>query len=206
MNFKLPDLPYDYDGLSPYMSQDTLNCHHNVHHRNYAEKTLKLASDSGMLDLPLEEIITKSYGSNGSLFNNAAQYYNHNLFWKCMTKNGGGDKLPKVLSDAIDYNFGSYEKFKSDFIAAASTQFGSGWGWLSVKNDKLEISKTQNAENPLINGAIPILAVDMWEHSYYIDFRYMRLNYLECFFSHLINWDYVLERYESAMSSQKTSP
>ncbi|AHA27780.1 superoxide dismutase [Candidatus Liberibacter americanus] len=205
MNFKLPNLPYGYDDLSPYMSRETLEYHHDVHHKSYAENTSKLASDADMSDLSIEEIILKSYGSNVSLFNNAAQYYNHNLLWLCMKKNGGGEKLPQALSNVINDNFGSYEKFKSDFIEAASKQFGSGWGWLSVKNDKLEISKTQNAENPLINGAIPILCVDIWEHAYYLDFRNKRGNYLECFVSNLINWDYVLERYQEALSSQKAS-
>ncbi|MBL0848482.1 MAG: superoxide dismutase [Candidatus Liberibacter ctenarytainae] len=200
MNFKLPDLPYSYDALSPYMSQESLEFHHDIHHKAYADNALKLASDAQVLDLPLEEIITKSYRSNASLFNNASQHYNHNLFWNCMKKNGGGDKLPQVLSDAIICNFGSYEKFKSDLLTAAMTQFGSGWAWLSVKNDKLEISKTQNAENPLINGAKPILCLDIWEHSYYIDYRYKRANYLESFLDHLVNWDYVLERYQSSMS------
>lgn len=122
-----------------------------------------------------------------------------------MKKNGGGEKIPQVLSDAINSNFGSYEKFKSDFITAACTQFASGWTWLSVKNGKLEISKTQNAENPLINGATPILGIDVWEHAYYLDFQYKRSSYIENFVSHLINWEYVHERYESAILAQKSS-
>ncbi|MFV0256333.1 superoxide dismutase [Candidatus Liberibacter solanacearum] len=205
MAFELPNLPYDYDALSPYMSPETLKYHHGVHHKTYADNALKLASDAEMLHSPLEEIIVKSYGSNAGLFNNASQYYNHNLFWLCMKKNGGGEKIPQVLSDAINSNFGSYEKFKSDFITAACTQFASGWTWLSVKNGKLEISKTQNAENPLINGATPILGIDVWEHAYYLDFQYKRSSYIENFVSHLINWEYVHERYESAILAQKSS-
>ncbi|MEG8099241.1 superoxide dismutase [Candidatus Liberibacter brunswickensis] len=205
MDFKLPNLPYSCDALSPYMSQVTLEYHHGVHHKNYAENALKLASDAEMLDLSLEEIIIKSHGSNAVLFNNASQYYNHNLFWPCMKKNGGKEKIPQVLTDAINKCFGSYEKFKSDFIIAASTQFGSGWGWLSVKNGKLEISKTQNAENPLINGAIPILGIDVWEHAYYLDFQYKRGVYIESFISNLVNWEYVHERYEAAIIAQKSS-
>ncbi|MBA5724198.1 superoxide dismutase [Candidatus Liberibacter sp.] len=201
MNFKLPDLPYNYDALSPYMSRETLEYHHDIHHKNYVENGMKLASDAGMLDLSLEEIIIKSHGSNAGLFNNVSQHYNHVLFWNCMKKNSCVEKIPEALKIAINSSFGSCEKFKSDFIAAASTQFGSGWAWLSVKNGKLEISKTQNGENPLLNGATPILGVDIWEHAYYIDYRNKRLQYLEAFFSCLINWDYVLERYESSISS-----
>ncbi|ACT56968.1 superoxide dismutase [Candidatus Liberibacter asiaticus] len=205
MDFKLPNLPYSYDDLSPYMSKETLEYHHDVHHKNYADNALKLASDAEMLHLSLEEIIIKSHGSNAGLFNNASQYYNHNLFWACMKKNDGKGKVPQALSDAIDDNFGSFEKFKSDLITAASTQFGSGWGWLSVKNGKLEISKTQNAENPLINGAIPILGIDVWEHAYYLDFKYRRAHYIESFITNLVNWEYVCERYETAMLAQKVT-
>ena len=115
-----------------------------------------------------------------------------------MKKGGGGNKLPGALQKAVDSDLGGYDKFKADFVAAGTTQFGSGWAWVSVKDGKLAISKTPNGENPLVHGAAPILGVDVWEHSYYIDYRNARPKYLEAFVDSLINWDYVLEMYEAA--------
>ncbi|AGA64278.1 Superoxide dismutase (Fe) [Liberibacter crescens BT-1] len=200
MPFELPDLPYDYDALEPYMSRKTLECHHGKHHKTYAENSTKLAADSGMSDLSIEEIILKSYGLNSALFNNISQHYNHKLFWTLMKKGGGGKKLPSILQSAIDSDLGGYEKFKSDFITAGTTQFGAGWCWVSVKNNKLEISKTQNGENPLLHGAKPILGIDVWEHAYYLDYYNMRTKYLEAFVDYLINWEQVLELYEKAIN------
>ncbi|CAD7045502.1 superoxide dismutase [Pseudorhizobium halotolerans] len=198
MAFVLPELPYAYDALAPYMSAETLEYHHDKHHKAYVDTGNKLASEAGMGDLPVEDVIRKSYGTHQTLFNNAGQHYNHIHFWNWMKKDGGGTKLPGKLQAAIDSDLGGYDKFKSDFVAAGTTQFGSGWAWLSVKNGKLEISKTPNGENPLVHGANPILGVDVWEHSYYIDYRNARPKYLEAFVDNLINWDYVLERYEAA--------
>ena len=115
-----------------------------------------------------------------------------------MKPNGGGKSIPGALAKAIDSDLGGYDKFKADFVAAGTTQFGSGWAWISVKNGKLEISKTPNGESPLISGGSPILGVDVWEHSYYIDYRNARPKYLETWFDTLVNWDHVLEMYEAA--------
>jgi Fe-Mn family superoxide dismutase len=194
----LPDLPYDYDALAPYMSRETLEFHHDKHHNAYVTKGNELAEAAGMADLSLEEIVKKSYGTNAGLFNNAGQHYNHIHFWKWMKKNGGGTSLPAALQTAIDSDLGGYDKFRADFINAGMTQFGSGWAWLVVKDGKLEISKTPNGENPLVHGASPILGCDVWEHSYYIDYRNARPKYLEAFVDNMINWDYVLEMYEAA--------
>jgi Fe-Mn family superoxide dismutase len=198
MAFVLPDLPYDYDALAPYMSRETLEFHHDKHHNAYVTKGNELAEAAGMADLSLEEIVKKSYGTNAGLFNNAGQHYNHIHFWKWMKKNGGGTSLPAALQTAIDSDLGGYDKFRADFINAGMTQFGSGWAWLVVKDGKLEISKTPNGENPLVHGASPILGCDVWEHSYYIDYRNARPKYLEAFVDNMINWDYVLEMYEAA--------
>ena len=156
---------------------------------------------SGLEDKSLEEVVKQSYSKNAGLFNNAAQHYNHIHFWKWMKKGGGGKKLPGALPKAVDSDLGGYDKFRTDFIQAGVTQFGSGWAWVAVKNGKLEISKTPNGENPLVHGATPILGVDVWEHSYYIDYRNARPKYLEAFVDSLINWDYVLELYEKAAGS-----
>ncbi|AWI56346.1 superoxide dismutase [Sinorhizobium fredii] len=198
MAFELPNLPYDYDALAPYMSRETLEYHHDKHHLAYVTNGNKLAEEAGLSNLSVEEIVKKSYGTNQPLFNNAGQHYNHIHFWKWMKKGGGGTSLPGKLDAAIKSDLGGYDKFRTDFIAAGTGQFGSGWAWLSVKNGKLEISKTPNGENPLVHGASPILGVDVWEHSYYIDYRNARPKYLEAFVDNLINWGYVLEMYEAA--------
>jgi superoxide dismutase, Fe-Mn family len=196
MAFTLPELTYDYDALAPFMSRETLEFHHDKHHKAYVDNGNKLAAEAGMEALSLEEIVKQSFGKHAGLFNNAGQHYNHIHFWKWLKKGGGGTKLPGKLASAIDSDLGGYGKFKADLIAAGTTQFGSGWAWL--KNGKLEISKTPNGENPLVHGAKPILGVDVWEHSYYIDYRNARPKYLEAFVDSLINWDYVLEMYEAA--------
>ncbi|WP_026317092.1 superoxide dismutase [Ahrensia kielensis] len=198
MAFKLPELPYAYDALAPYMSAETLEFHHDKHHNAYVTKGNELAEAAGMADLSLEEIVKKSYGSNAPLFNNAGQHYNHVHFWNWMKKDGGGNKLPGKLQASIDSDLGGFDKFRSDFVAAGVGQFGSGWAWVVVKDGKLEITKTPNGENPLVHGAMPILGVDVWEHSYYIDYRNARPEYLEAFVDNMINWEYVEKMYEEA--------
>jgi Fe-Mn family superoxide dismutase len=165
MAFELPDLPYDYEALQPYMSKETLEYHHDKHHKAYVDNGNKLAAEAGMGDLSVEEVVRQSFGKNQGLFNNAAQHYNHIHFWKWMKKDGGGNKLPAALQKAIDSDLGGYDKFRADFINAGTTQFGSGWAWVSVKDGKLEITKTPNGENPLVHGASPILGVDVWDTS-----------------------------------------
>lgn len=198
MAFELPALPYDYDALAPYMSRETLEYHHDKHHQAYVTNGNKFLAESGLAGKSLEEIVKESFGANQGLFNNAAQHYNHSHFWKWLRRGGGGKKLPAALEKAINADLGGYDKFRDDFINAAAAQFGSGWGWLAWRGGRLEIMKTANGENPLAHGAAPLLGVDVWEHSYYIDYRNARPKYLEAFVDHLINWDYVLELYEKA--------
>ena len=198
MAFELPALPYDYEALQPYMSKETLEYHHDKHHKAYVDNGNKLAAEAGMEGKSVEEVVKASFGKNAGLFNNAAQHYNHIHFWKWMKKGGGGNKLPAKLQKAFDSDLGGYDKFKTDFVAAGTTQFGSGWAWLAVKDGKVQIMKTPNGENPLVHGAKPILGVDVWEHSYYIDYRNRRPDYLKAYLDSLINWDYVLEMYEKA--------
>ena len=196
--FTLPPLPYAYDALGPYMSKETLEYHHDKHHQAYVTNGEKLLEGSGLEILPLEDIVKESYGKNAGLFNNAGQHYNHVHFWNWMKPNGGGNKLPGKLAAAIDSDLGGFDKFRADFIAAGTTQFGSGWAWLSVKNGKLEVSKTPNGESPLVHGGHPILGVDVWEHSYYIDYRNARPKYLEAWFDNLVNWEHVELLFEEA--------
>ncbi|GLQ10326.1 superoxide dismutase [Devosia yakushimensis] len=196
--FTLPPLPYAYDALGPYMSAETLEFHHDKHHQAYVTNGEKLLEGSGLEILALEDIVKEAYGKNAGLFNNAGQHYNHVHFWNWMKPNGGGNKLPGALAKKIDEDLGGFDKFRSDFIAAGTTQFGSGWAWLSLKNGKLEVTKTPNGESPLVHGGHPLLGVDVWEHSYYIDYRNARPKYLEAWFDNLVNWEHVELLYEEA--------
>ena len=196
--FTLPPLPYAYDALGPYMSAETLEFHHDKHHQAYVTNGEKLLEGSGLEILPLEDIVKEAYGKNAGLFNNAGQHYNHVHFWNWMKPNGCGNKLPGTLQAAIDSDLGGFDKFRADFIAAGTTQFGSGWAWLSLKNGKLEVSKTPNGESPLVHGGKPILGVDVWEHSYYIDYRNARPKYLEAWFDNLVNWEHVELMFDEA--------
>jgi len=197
MAFELPALPYDYEALQPYMSRETLEFHHDKHHQAYVTNGNNLLKDSGLEGKSLTKIVKASYGKNSGLFNNAAQHYNHLHFWKWMKKDGGGKKLPAALQKAIDSDLGGFDKARADFLAAGAGQFGSGWAWIALKDGKLSIMKTPNGENPLVHGAKPILGCDVWEHSYYIDYRNARPKYLEAWFDNLINWEYVEQMFES---------
>tara|TARA_B100000963_G_C22354420_1_gene548779 strand:+ start:112 stop:699 length:588 start_codon:yes stop_codon:yes gene_type:complete len=190
--FELPKLDYSNNSLSPIMSEQTLDLHHGKHHQTYITNLNNFIKGTDYEKLSLEEIIKKSSSdkSKAGIFNNASQHWNHNLFWKCMKPNGGGS-IPTKLEKAIIKDFGSVQKFREEFIKAGTTQFGSGWCWLSIKDNKLHVSKTANAENPLINNMKPILGCDVWEHSYYLDYKNKRPVYLENFFDKLINWEFV---------------
>lgn len=197
MSFELPDLPYAYDALAPYMSAETLEFHHDKHHQAYVTNGNKLLEGSGLEGKSLEDIVRESHGKNAGLFNNAAQHYNHNHFWKWMKANGGG-AIPGELEAKINSDLGSVAEFREAFLNAGATQFGSGWAWLVLNNGKLEVTKTPNGENPLIHGQTPLLGCDVWEHSYYIDYRNARPKYMEAFFDSMINWEYVAELFDAA--------
>jgi Fe-Mn family superoxide dismutase len=198
MAFELPPLPYAYDALQPFMSAETLQFHHDKHHQAYVTKGNELLQGSGLETKSLEEVVRGSFGKNAGLFNNAGQHYNHIHFWQWMKKGGGGNKLPGVLEKPFASELGGYDKFRKDFVDAGVGQFGSGWAWVAVKDGRLTIMKTPNGENPLVHGGLPILGVDVWEHSYYIDYRNARQKYLEAFVDSLIDWDHVAEMYEAA--------
>ena len=198
MSFTLPDLPYAYDALAPYMSRETLEYHHDKHHLAYVNNGNNLLKGTEFEGKSLEEIVVGSFGKNAPLFNNAGQHYNHLHFWNWMKPNGGG-AIPGELEKKIIEDIGSVEKFKEDFIAAGVGQFGSGWAWLALKDGKLVVAKSANGESPLVTGATPILGVDVWEHSYYIDYRNRRPDYLKAFVDHLVNWEYVAELYSKAV-------
>jgi Fe-Mn family superoxide dismutase len=199
MSFTLPDLPYPHDALQPFMSRETLEFHHDKHHLAYVNAGNNLLKGSEFEGQSLEEVVKGSHGKNQALFNNAGQHYNHLHFWQWMKPNGGG-AIPGKLEKKIQEDLGGTDKFKEDFIAAGVGQFGSGWAWLAVKGGKLVIMKTPNGENPLVHDALPVLGCDVWEHSYYIDYRNRRPDYLKAFLENLVNWEHAERMYDEAMA------
>ena len=198
MAFELPDLPYAHDALSEFgMSKETLEFHHDLHHKAYVDNGNKLIEGTEWANKSLEEIIVGTYqagsvAQNG-IFNNASQHWNHVQFWEMMGP--GGNNMPSELSSALNENFGSVDKFKEDFCAAGAGQFGAGWCWLvKDKDGSLKVTKTENGVNPLCFGQIALLGCDVWEHSYYIDFRNKRPAYLTNFLDRLVNWENVSSR------------
>jgi len=188
MAFTLPPLPYAKDALAPHISAETLDFHHGKHHNAYVTNLNKLLEGKPEASKSLEEIILSS---DGGVFNNAAQIWNHTFYWNSMKPNGGGAPTGD-LAAAIDRDFGSFDKFKEEFTAAATTQFGSGWAWLVLDKGKLAVTKTGNADLPMKHGQKALLTIDVWEHAYYIDFRNLRPKYIETFLANLVNWDFAL--------------
>jgi Fe-Mn family superoxide dismutase len=188
MPFTLPDLPYPKDALAPHISAETLEYHHGKHHAAYVTNLNKLLDGKPEAGRSLEEVIL---GSDGGVFNNAAQVWNHTFYWNCMKPNGGG-RPTGDLADAITRDFGSFERFREEFANAAATQFGSGWAWLVLEKGKLAVTKTGNADLPMKHGQKALLTIDVWEHAYYIDFRNARPKYIDTFLEKLVNWDFVL--------------
>lgn len=187
MAFELPALPYEKGALAPHISEETLEYHYGKHHNTYVVNLNNLIAGTDFENMSLESIIQKS---DGGIFNNAAQVWNHTFYWNCLSPNGGGEP-EGALADAINATFGSFDKFKEEFTAACVTNFGSGWTWL-VKNGSgaLEIVKTSNAGCPLTDGLTPLMTCDVWEHAYYIDYRNARPSYVGAFWN-LVNWDFV---------------
>ncbi|MCB9401942.1 MAG: superoxide dismutase [Fe] [Microthrixaceae bacterium] len=189
MAFELPPLPYAQDALAPHISPETLEYHYGKHHQTYVTNLNKLVEGTEFENAPLEDVILKS---DGGLFNNSAQVWNHTFYWNSMSPNGGGAPTG-AAADAINGAFGSYDDFKAKFAEAATTQFGSGWAWLVDNGSGLEIMKTSNADLPMKHGAKALLTIDVWEHAYYIDFRNARPNYISTFLDSLVNWDFVAQ-------------
>ena len=185
--FTLPPLPYAKDALAPTISAETIEFHYGKHHQTYVDNLNKLTANTEFANAALEDIIRKS---SAGIFNNSAQVWNHTFFWNCLTPKGGGAPTG-VVAEAINKNFGSFEKFKEQFTNAAVTLFGSGWAWLVKKPDgSLAIVQKSNAANPLTDGDKPLLTCDVWEHAYYIDYRNARAKFVEGYWK-LVNWDFV---------------
>jgi len=199
INLELPDLPYSKDALMPYMSAETLELHHDKHHMAYVTNGNKFIKENNIEETSIEEIVKNSFQKNAPVFNNVSQHLNHIHFWEIMKNNpNGSNNIPFELENMIIQDFGSIEKMKEDFINAGIAQFGSGWCWLVLNKNKLEVTKTPNAENPIIHGHVPLLGCDVWEHSYYVDYRNKRPDYLKAFIENLVDWEKVTEKLTSA--------
>jgi superoxide dismutase, Fe-Mn family len=186
MSFNLPELPYGMDALAPHISKETLEFHYGKHHNAYVTNLNKLVEGTEFAGKSLEQIISKA---KGGVFNNAAQVWNHTFYWQSMKPKGGGEPTGNI-KDAINKNFGSFDKFKTEFSQAAATVFGSGWCWLVKKGDgSVAIQQTSNAANPMTEDLKPLLTCDVWEHAYYIDYRNARPKYIESWWN-LVNWDF----------------
>jgi len=195
-------LPYDYDALEPYISKATMKYHHDKHYSKYVATTNQLITDNPDIgnDSDLISIMKKSHNKNPVLFNNAAQSWNHEFYWKCMKKRGGGGEksLPPKLKKAIEKSFGSYEEFAKQFTGAGNGIFGSGWTWLvQNKAGDVEIVSTGGAENPIVDNKVPLLTMDVWEHAYYLDYQNMRATYINNFLDQLVDWQFVQNQMKS---------
>ena len=195
MAFTLPDLPYAKDALAPHISSETLDFHHGKHHAAYVKNLNGMVEGTDLASKSLEDVIRATAGvaDKAGVFNNAAQIWNHTVYWQSMRPNGGGAPTGP-LAEMIDRDFGSFDAFKDAFAKAGATQFGSGWAWLVHANGKLEVRKTLNAETPLTEaGVTPLLTMDVWEHAYYLDFQNRRPDYISTFLDHLVNWEFASE-------------
>ncbi len=199
MAFELPPLPYAYDALEPHIDARTMEIHHGKHHAGYTNNLNAAIAGTELEGKSIEEILVKGF-DNAAVRNNGGGFYNHDLFWKVMSPNGGGHPSG-ALADAINAAFGSFDAFKDAFSKAAASRFGSGWAWLCVKDGKLEVCSSANQDNPLMPGigcgGTPILGLDVWEHAYYLNYQNRRPDYIAAFFN-VINWDEVAKRYAAA--------
>jgi len=184
-------LPYAKDALEPYISSRTLEFHFGKHYQAYIDNTRKLIVGTEYGGLSLKEIIQKSSGKpdQTAIFNNAAQSFNHEFFWKSMKSGGGGEPKGRI-GQAIEKSFGSHAQFEKAFSEAALTQFGSGWAWLVQDGAALKVVKTANADTPMTRGWVPLLTLDVWEHAYYLDYQNRRGDYVQAYLDHLINWSF----------------
>ena len=199
MKFELPDLPYAPDALEPYISAQTLGCHHGKHHAAYVNKLNSLLASAGPMGSTLEEIMLTSAREPGmkAIFNNAAQAWNHAFYWQCMAPHGGGSPSGE-LGTRIAEDFHGFDNFRSEFRLAATNHFGSGWAWLVLDGDRLRVTTTSDAMSPLVQCQHALLTCDLWEHAYYLDYQNRRPDYLDIFLEKLVNWDFVARQLTSA--------
>lgn len=198
--YALPPLPYSDSALAPVISAQTIGIHYGRHHKAYVDNINRMVQGDSLGDLTLEELIrTSAVNPNrAGHFNNAAQVWNHTFYWSCLKPSGGGEPTG-ALKAKIDEDLGGYEKFKTDFAATTNGQFGSGWGWL-VADDKgkLSLTRTSNADTPMVRGQTCLLTIDVWEHAYYLDYQNRRADYTAAVIDKLLNWDFANEQYAKA--------
>ncbi len=197
MAFNLPALPFAHNALEPHIDTSTMQIHHSKHHQAYVDNLNKAIAGTDNENKTIEELVANAGGISAAVRNNGGGHWNHSFFWDSLAPNAGGTPIGK-LADAINEAFGSFDVFKEKFAAAGMTRFGSGWAWLIVKDGKLEVSSTQNQDNPLMDVAEvkgnPILGCDVWEHAYYLHYQNRRADYLAAFWN-IVNWNKVAERF-----------
>jgi Fe-Mn family superoxide dismutase len=197
--FRLPSLPYADNALDPVISANTLGFHHGKHHRAYVDNLNKAVAGTPYADMALEKVITATFGVADKLavYNNAAQHWNHSFYWRSLRPQGGGVP-PAALRQKIETSFGSVAACQQQLLAAATSQFGSGWAWLAQDGDKLVVTKTGNADSPLSKGQRPLLTIDVWEHAYYLDYQNRRADYVSAVLDRLINWGFAADNLGAA--------
>jgi len=206
MSLTLPPLPYALDALEPHISRRTLTAHHGYHHAAYVDKARALVRGTPLESASLEEIIRSSTEPRQkALFNAAAQAWNHAFYWRSMRPGGGGE-ASGAIAQLIGDGFGSQRAFSQEFVTAASDQFGSGWAWLVLDEDRLRIISTSNAETPLITTQVPLLTIDVWEHAYYLDFQQRRLDYIAAYLANLVDWDFANQNLSAAKRTRAPIP
>lgn len=200
MAFEVPDLPYAYDALEPHIDEATMRVHHDKHHQAYVDKANAALEGTEWADRSVEDVLTNLSSLPGdkqaAVRNNAGGHYNHSLFWKMMSPDGGGEPTG-AIADGINDTFGSFGDFQEQFKAAGVARFGSGWSWLVKDSSGLAVVSTPNQDTPLSDGSSPLLGVDVWEHAYYLKYQNKRPEYLDAFWN-VVNWDYVNELYAAA--------
>lgn len=201
MPYTLPDLPYGYDALEPYLDAETMHFHHDKHHNTYVNNlNAAIEKHPELGKKPVEELLASidsvPEDIRSAVRNNGGGHANHSFFWKVMAPNAGGQPTGPI-KEAIEASFGSFEAFKTEFSAAATTRFGSGWAWLAVHDGKLEVMSTANQDSPLSEGKTPVLNLDVWEHAYYLKYKNARPAYIEAFWN-LVNWDQVNSNFSAA--------
>lgn len=191
MAIELPPLPYADDALAPHISEKTIRFHYGKHHKSYVDKLNRLIEGSNLEGKSLEDLIQTSARNENTvgIFNNAAQVWNHSFYWNSMKPSGGGVPSGEIAKK-IDTDLGGNEGFREAFKGAAANRFGSGWAWLVLKDNKLEITNTLNADLPMAHHQKALLTIDVWEHAYYLDYQNLRPNYIDTFLDHLVNWDF----------------
>ena len=206
MKLALPPPPYALDALEPHLSRRTLAAHHGQHHAAYVDKTRSLIEGTALESASLEAIVFSSAEqADRTLFNTAAQAWNHAFYWRSMRPGGGGEAHGPI-AQLIEDGFSSHTAFCQEFTATAGDQFGSGWAWLVLEDDRLRITATSNAETPLVRMQVPLLVIDVWEHAYYLDYQHKRPDYIAAFLTHLVDWEFANHNLRLAPGGRAQAP